>query len=74
MQDGNRAAQACAIRVLRITTDLYPDSANTWDSLAYACQQAGNREKAIERYRNALARDPEFASVLRALAELDAEK
>ena len=58
-------------RLLRINTDLYPDSANTWDSLALAYQQAGDKEKAIEHYRNALKRDPEFASALRALAELE---
>ena len=65
---------AYATRVMRINTDLYPDSANTWDSLAYAYQQAGNKEKAIEHYRNALKRDPEFPSALKGLAELDAEE
>ena len=63
-------SQAYAIKTLQITTDLYPDSANTWDSLAYAYQQAGNKEKAIEHFRNALKRDPEFATALRGLAEL----
>ena len=58
-------------KLLQINTDLYPDSANTWDSLAYAYQQAGNNEKAIEHFRNALKRDPEFASALKALAELE---
>jgi len=57
-------------KLLQINTDLYPDSANTWDSLALAYQKAGNKEKAIEHYRNALKRDPKFASALRALAEL----
>lgn len=63
--------QAYAIKILQITTDLYPDSANTWDSLAYAYQQTGNKEKAIEHFRNALKRDPEFATALRGLAELE---
>ena len=62
---------AFSTRLLQINTDLYPDSANTWDSLALAYQQAGNKEKAIEHYRNALKRDPEFASALRALVELE---
>ena len=61
-------------RLLQINTDLYPGSANTWDSLAYAYQQAGDKEKAIEHYRNALKRDPKFASALAALAELEATK
>ncbi len=47
------------------------DSANTWDSLALAYQQAGNKGKAIEHYRNALKRDPKFASALKALTELN---
>ena len=67
-------SQDFAIEMLRINTDLYPDSANTWDSLAYAYQQAGNREKAIENFRNALKRDPEFASALKGLAELETEQ
>lgn len=66
--------QVYAIELLRINTALYPDSANTWDSLAYAYQQAGNKDKAIEHFRNALKRDPEFASALRGLAELEAEQ
>lgn len=65
--------QDFAIELLRINTDLYPDSANTWDSLAYAYQQAGNREKAIENFRNALKRDPELASALKGLAELETQ-
>lgn len=58
-------------KLLQINTDLYPDSANTWDSLALAYQQAGNNKKAIEHYRNALKRDPKFASALKALTELN---
>lgn len=65
--------QDFAIELLRINTDLYPDSANTWDSLAYAYQQAGNREKAIENFRKALKRDPELASALKGLAKLESE-
>ena len=64
--------QVFAIGLFQINTDLYPDSANTWDSLAYAYQQAGDREKAIEHFRNALKRDPAFASALKGLAELEA--
>jgi CubicO group peptidase (beta-lactamase class C family) len=63
--------KAYAIKILQINTDLYPDSANTWDSLAYAYQQAGNKEKAIEHFRNAVKRDPKFASALKGLAELE---
>lgn len=64
-------SQDFAIKILQINTGLYPDSANTWDSLAYAYQQTGDKVKAIEHYRNALKRDPEFASALKGLAELE---
>lgn len=65
------ASPAFSIKLLQINTDLRPDSANTWDSLAFAYQQTGNKEKAMEHYRNALKRDPKFASALSALAELE---
>jgi CubicO group peptidase (beta-lactamase class C family) len=60
-----------AIKLLTINTDLYPDSANTWDSLAFAYQQADNKKEAIEHYRNALKRDSTFSSSLKGLAELE---
>jgi CubicO group peptidase (beta-lactamase class C family) len=60
-----------AVKLLTINTDLYPDSANTWDSLALAYQRAGNKQKAIEHYRNAIKRDPKFSSALKGLMELE---
>jgi len=60
-----------AIKLLTINTDLYPDSANTWDSLAFAYQQANIKHKAIQHYRNALKRDSTFLSALKGLAELE---
>ena len=59
-----------AITLLRINVALFPDSANTWDSMAYAYHQTGELDKAIEYNREALKRDPEFASAKAALAEL----
>jgi CubicO group peptidase (beta-lactamase class C family) len=67
-------APGYALGLLRINTDLYPASANTWDSLAFAYRQTGDREKAIRNYREALKRDPQFASALRGLAELEMEQ
>jgi tetratricopeptide (TPR) repeat protein len=67
-------ASVYAADLLRINTDLYPDSANTWDSLAFAYRQTGDPEKAVHYYREALKRDPEFASAKRGLAELGAEQ
>jgi len=59
-----------AFALLRIATDLYPDSANTWDSLGYAYRQAGDLDNARRYYRRALSKDPEFDSAREALAEL----
>jgi CubicO group peptidase (beta-lactamase class C family) len=49
-----RKETAKAIAVLRFNTELYPDSANTWDSLAEAYEGSGDKERAIELYRKAL--------------------
>jgi CubicO group peptidase (beta-lactamase class C family) len=43
-----------AIAIFRMNTQLYPDSANTYDSLAEAHMKAGDRKQAIALYRKAL--------------------
>jgi tetratricopeptide (TPR) repeat protein len=58
------------IMLLRVAAALYPDSANTWDSLGYAYRHVGDTEQAIANYRKALRRDPEFPSAVEAMAEL----
>lgn len=74
-----------AIAILQVNTQLYPDSANTYDSLAEAHMKAGDRKQAIALYRKALetlSRDksPEDvkesvrASATSKLKELGAEK
>ena len=74
-----------AIAILLMNTKLYPDSANTYDSLAEAHMKAGDRKQAIALYRKALetlSRDksPEAvkegvrASSTAKLKELGAEK
>jgi CubicO group peptidase (beta-lactamase class C family) len=74
-----------AIAILRMNTQLYPDSANTYDSLAEAHMKAGDRKQAIALYRKALetlARDKSLeavkegvrASATAKLKELEAEK
>jgi CubicO group peptidase (beta-lactamase class C family) len=59
--------------ILKINTVLYPDSANTWDSLGYAYKTAGERDKAIENYKAALKLDPDFTSARAALEQLAKE-
>jgi CubicO group peptidase (beta-lactamase class C family) len=52
MRDGKKAE---SVAVLRLNSELYPDSANTWDSLAEATEAAGDTAAAIPLYRKVLA-------------------
>ena len=61
-----------AIDLFELNTELFPDVANVWDSLAEAKVQAGDQQAAIELYRKALAVDPEFESARRGLEKLGA--
>jgi CubicO group peptidase (beta-lactamase class C family) len=49
-----RKEPAKAVAVLQLNTQLYPDSANTWDSLAEATEAAGDAAGAVALYRKAL--------------------
>jgi hypothetical protein len=51
-----------AIAVLRMNTEDFPKSANTWDSLADAQFQSGDVPHAIENYTKALVADPKYAN------------
>jgi len=70
MQDGELPN---AIAVFALATQLYPDSANTWDSLGEANEAAGNRDAAIAAYRKSLALDPGNANAERHLAVLQTQ-
>lgn len=48
-----------AIFVFELTADLYPDSANAWDSLAEAWWKYGNIAKARNLYQKAISLDPD---------------
>jgi tetratricopeptide (TPR) repeat protein len=65
-----RESHDLAVAVLEINCDLYPESANTWDSVGYAYRAKGDNKKAMEFYRKALEVDPKFPSALEAVAEL----
>jgi tetratricopeptide (TPR) repeat protein len=47
-----------AIFVFQLVTELFPDSANAWDSLAEGYLEAGQKDKAIEYFNKAIAMDP----------------
>lgn len=59
-----------AIAALQLNTELFPRSANAWDSYAEALLKAGRREEATTMYRRALAIDSTFVSARRMLDSL----
>jgi tetratricopeptide (TPR) repeat protein len=59
-----------ALQVFRMTTQVYPRSANAYDSYGEALLTAGRRDEAIASYRRALAIDPQFPPSLAALQRL----
>ena len=48
-----------AIFIFQMVVDLFPDSANAWDSLAEAYLKTGDKAKALEYYNKALKIDPD---------------
>ena len=59
-----------AIEVFKLNVEAYPQSGNVYDSLGEAYMVRGDKEKAIENYRRALAIDPTMESAQQALKKL----
>ena len=68
---GGSTAQA--VTVFRINTQVYPHSANAFDSLGEALLTTGQRDAGIAAYRQALRIDPAFPPSRQALQRLGAE-
>ena len=51
-----------AIEIFKLNTELYPESANAFDSYGEALANAGKREEAIKAYEKALQINPDFPS------------
>ncbi len=66
----NQGETRDAIEVFRINTELYPNEANPWDSLAEAHLRAGDKAMALKYYRKALEIDPDLPSAKRMVEEL----
>jgi CubicO group peptidase (beta-lactamase class C family) len=63
---------AQAIEIFEYNVELYPDIANTYDSLGEAYMVNGDRELAIESYRKVLELNPESDNAKEKLTELGA--
>ena len=66
----NLGEEGQAITVFKANCALFPDRANTFDSLAYAYAELGKTELAIRYYEQALRVDPTFKSALDGLKKL----
>jgi D-alanyl-D-alanine-carboxypeptidase/D-alanyl-D-alanine-endopeptidase len=51
---------------------MYPNSFNTYDSLAEAYMERGDREAAIQNYRKSLALNPDNTNAVQMLKKLGA--
>ena len=56
--------------ILEVATEVFPNSANAWDSLAEILLYRGDRDKAIAYYQKALEVDPDFANAARQLEKI----
>ena len=68
LQSG-RAADA--IRVFQCNTEDYPNSFNTWDSLAEGYMVAGDKANAVKYYRKSLALNPNNQNAVDRLKKLE---
>jgi imidazolonepropionase-like amidohydrolase len=59
-----------AVAIFKANTELFPQSANVWDSLAEAQLNSGDREAAIANYRKSLALNPHNANAAEMLKKL----
>jgi tetratricopeptide (TPR) repeat protein len=59
-----------AITVLRINANLFPQSANCWDSLGEAYAKDGQKDKAIQAYEYVLELDPKSENAKAQLLKL----
>lgn len=62
-----------ALEIFQLNTELFPDIANTWDSLGEAWLNKGDKEKALTYYRKALSINPDMPSAKEAVARLEKE-
>lgn len=62
-----------AVEVLELNSEVFPASANAWDSLAEACVKNGDKARAIVLYRKSLELNPGNENAVEKLRELEGE-
>jgi CubicO group peptidase (beta-lactamase class C family) len=62
---------APAIAVFKLNVELYPDSANTYDSLGEAYMAAGQKELAVTNYKKSLQLNPKNQNAVNMLKKLE---
>ena len=60
-----------AIRIFQLNIEAYPQSGNTYDSLAEAYMDDGNKPQAIANYRKSLQLNPRNANAVQMLQKLN---
>jgi Flp pilus assembly protein TadD len=61
-----------AIALFKLNAEMYPNSFNTYDSLAEAYMERGDREAAIQNYRKSLALNRNNTNAVSMLKKLGA--
>lgn len=59
-----------AVAIMKLNTEMYPNSTNAWDALGEAYRSAGNTGEAIRSFRKAVEVDPHNTAVQAKLKEL----
>ena len=60
-----------AIAIFNLNVEMYPKSANTYDSLAEAYMKSGNKELAVKNYKKSLELDPANQNAVEMLKTLE---
>ncbi|MDH4069867.1 MAG: c-type cytochrome [Ignavibacteria bacterium] len=63
-----------AIRVFRLNTERFPESANAWDSLGEGYMRSGRNEEAIQVYRKSLELNPANRNAKEMIATMKGEE
>ena len=60
-----------AIKLFKLNTELFPDIANTFDSMGEAYMKKGDKGNAVSNYKNALKLDPNNSRIKNILSDLE---